>query len=171
MASRTVAFILGFLLVLLSQGCKIDPIPADPSVLVIETFDPASFSENDTYLTLTDASGNVIAEDDNGNPDQINHKGCSRITIQGGLPSGTYYISVRNPSGRPNPNYGIRVLDFDPGVDYPTLAPANEDESLVFLDNDVSGNKTTPVRIETGQILNRSTFPNSDVDWFELVIP
>ncbi len=155
------------------------------TVLVIETFVPA-FNENDTYLTLfsveRDTSGNVIsssiiADDDNGNPDQTNNKGCSRIEIAGGLPSGTYYIKVHKPTAAGNPNYGIRVVDYDPGTTFPSIVPADEDETSVSIDSVDESVSTrwipiNPQPIVLDQEISRSIFPwDTDKDCFVFTIP
>jgi hypothetical protein len=174
MPERRIFWVLFLFLPLLFPGCQLDPDDPNPDYprIVIDTFTPPAFDENDTYLTLIDADGNVVAEDDNGNPDQTNHKGCSRIDYQGGLASGTYYIKVYNPTATGNPNYGIRVLDYDPGASFPDIAPANEDDG--GSDDGVDGNgiPTSPVSIDLEEVLSRSIFPElTDVDWFELVLP
>ena len=153
---------------LLLLGCNQDP---GPSFIVIDTFTAPAFNASDTYLTLNDSSGNLIAEDDDGNPDQTNHQGCSRIVIVGGLASGIYYIKVHNPTGTGNPNYGIRVLDYDPGASFPSITAANDDD-LGVDDGDVGGVPSAPVPINLGQVLSSTIFPiATDVDWFELVLP
>jgi len=147
---------------------------AEP-VWIIETF-VNPFLESDTYLSLFDASGNRIAEDDNGNPDQANHKGCSRISIVGGLAAGTYYIKVENRTGDGNPNYGIRVLDYDPGAVIPTT-PTTTNENDGGIDDAIDGTgvddgiPTNPVPINIGDEISRAIAPAGDVDWFELTVP
>ena len=170
-----VLWVLFLVLTLLLLGCKQDPLLPDYPRIVIDTFVPSAFNENNTYLTLIDAGGNMIAEDDDGNPDQTNHKSCSRIDYQGGLSSGTYYIKVHKPTAAGNPNYGIQVHTNDPGASFPAITPANEDET-VPVDDAVDGNgvPTAPVTIllGPGQEVSRSIFPvATDVDWFELVLP
>ena len=141
--------------------------------LVIDTFMPDSgIFQNDTYLTLIDSAGNLVAQDDNGNPDQVNHNLCSRIDLPTGLSSGTYYIKVHRATATGNPNYCIRVLDYDPGASFPTESRANEDETIP-VDDAVNGSGVPidPVSISLGGVISRSIFPESDVDWYELVLP
>lgn len=174
-------YLVFLLLLLLSLvGCNLNQ--DSEAVIVIETFDPQTYSENDTYLTLYDSGDNLINEDDDGNPDQANHKGCSRIIVTGGLANGTYYIKVHNPNptGSSNPFYAIRVLDSI-NDSYPTVTlptPPYEDETSVYIDHDAAQNRTTPVSIDLGDILIRTIYPVDttppdvdDVDWFELLIP
>jgi hypothetical protein len=181
MPVRRVFWILFLLfLPLLVLGCKMDSEPVSEPVTVVDTFDPQTFDVNDTYLTLYDSGDNVLAEDDNGNPDQstpYGNKGCSRIIIVGGLQSGTYYIKVHNPDpgGMANPNYAIRVLEYQ-NDNFPTVAlPVpleDETETSDYIDNDAAGNRTTPVSIGLGDVVVRTVYPrDTDVDWFVLVIP
>ena len=168
MPVRKVYWILFLLVPLMISGCKSDP---GPDLIVIDTFTAPAFNANDTYLTLNDSGGSLITEDDNGNPDQTNHQDCARIVGTGGLPSGTYYIKVNNPTGTGNPNYGIRVLDYDPGVSFPSITAANNNDGGVD-DGDVGGVPTAPVSISLGQVISSSVFPiATDVDWYELVLP
>jgi hypothetical protein len=180
MPVRRVGWFLFVLFPLLLLSCETSTDPEPP--IVIETF-VNPYSWNDTYLRLFDFAGNLIAEDDNGNPDQANHKGCSRINIAGGLESGTYYIRVHkvyNPiDGDGNPNYGIRVVDYDPGDSIPTTStttdetepPGPEDDAIDGTGVD-DGLPTNPVSISIGDELSRAISPeDTDVDWFVLVIP
>ena len=190
-----------------AEGAPSDFVPlslsfveASTSILVIETFVPW-FTENDTYLTLftveRDTDGNVIgskilAEDDNGNPDQENHKGCSRIAIAGGLSTGTYYVKVHKPTSLGNPNYGIRILDYDPGTSFPSGTvgdpdykdPANEIEDLATadtVDQSVSSAwvpvnpRTIALSTASDDWISRSIYlvgdPTGDVDCFEFTVP
>jgi LruC domain-containing protein len=145
--------------------------------IVIDTFPAPQL--NDTYLTLYDVVGgkaHVLAEDDNGFPNQAAATGSSRIDVNGGLSSGTYYVKVSQISKPPvGSNYGIRVLDYDPGASYPVAGPANEDETVppAYVDDavDLNGVPTKPWSISPGQVIARSIFPQgTDVDWFVLVI-
>jgi hypothetical protein len=168
-------------LLLAFAGCQ---QASPPDLIVIDTF-PAGYNQNDTYLTLTDASGTVLAQDDNGFPDQTTYVGFSRIIVSGGLASGTYYIKVHKPTVAGNPNYAIRVLEYDPGSSFPVVAPADEDETSwppPPRDDpvDVNGVPTNPWTIAIGDVISRSIYdedsdpPNAelyDVDWFKLVIP
>jgi len=168
MPVRRVLWILFLLLPLLFFGCKTESFYPQ---IVIDTFTSENYSESDTYLTLYDSVGSMIDEDDNGNPDQVNHKNCSRIDYQGGLYGGTYYIKVENRTSTGNPNYNLRILDYDPGISFPTLPEANENDGNSD-DGDVGNVPTNPVSIELGEVLSRTTFPfGGDVDWFVLVLP
>jgi hypothetical protein len=161
-----------------------DPVQVNTRI-VIDTF-PAGYNQNDTYLTLIDAGGTVLAEDDNGFPNQATYVGYSRIDVTQGLPVGIYYVMVSKPTEDGNPNYGFRVLDYDPGASFPIVASADEDERIAPLgldhfDDAVDGNgvPTNPQSIAIGGVVSRSIFPEPgdpddptpDVDWFELVIP
>jgi hypothetical protein len=171
MSVRKVFWIFILILPVAFSACKSDP---GPDLVVIDTFTAPAYNASDTYLLLNDSGGSLIDEDDNGNPDQTNHQGCSRIVITGGLPSGTYYIRVNNPTGTGNANYGIRVLDYDPGVSFPVITPANDNDGGVD-DNDVGGVPTAPVSINLGQVISSSIYPLTplpgDVDWYKLVLP
>ena len=169
MPVRRVLWILFLLLPLLFFGCKTESFY--PQIVIDTVTDFPAHNENDTYIILYDASGNLIAEDDDSNPDQTNHKGCSRINYTGGLSSGTYYIKVNNPTATGNPNYGIRVLDYDPGASLPSITGANENDG--YSDDNAVGNvPTNPVPIYLDDVLSRSIFPLiDDVDWFVLVLP
>lgn len=140
--------------------------------IVIDTWsDP--FGANDTYLTLIDAAGAVLGQDDDGNPAQGTYNvGCSRIDVATGLPVGTYYVRVHKPTDTGNPNYGFRVADYDPGTDFPTIDPVDEDETIPMDDEvDAAGVPTLPQSIALGGDASRSIFPvESDVDWFQFEI-
>jgi hypothetical protein len=177
MPVRRVFWILFFLfLLLLYLGCTMDSEP----VIVIDTF-VNPYSACDTYLYLFDAAGNLIAEDDDGNPDQVNHEGCSRIKIIGGLSSGIYYIKLVKVNKEPsvafgNANYGIRIVDYDPGASMPaTNTTTNEDDG--GTDDAIDGTgvddgiPTNPVPINVGDVLARAISPLGDIDWFKLIIP
>ncbi len=147
-------------------------------LIVIDTFPATGSSQNDTYLTLIDASGAVLAQDDNGFPDQATYVGYSRIVVSGGLGSGTYYIKVHKPTALGNPNYGLRVLDYDPGSSFPAVAAANESESPAYFDDAVNadGVPLAPRTISLGAVVSWSINPEpdappADVDWYKLVIP
>ena len=118
------SWIVVLLSAVLFTACKMSP---DYPQIVVDTFTANNTNESNTYLTLIDSEGNVIAEDDDGNPDQVNHNGCSRINYQGGLPAGIYYIKVQHPSEATvtSPYYGIRVLDYDPGSSFPGFSGAD----------------------------------------------
>jgi hypothetical protein len=159
-----------------------DPVQVNTRI-VIDTF-PAGYNQNDTYLTLIDAGGTVLAQDDNGFPEQGTYVGFSRIDVSGGLAGGTYYIKVHKPTELGNPNYGIRVLDYDPGEDFPVVVATDEDETSwppPPRDDpvDVNGVPTNPWPIALGDAnaQSRAIFAApapeelNDIDWFELVIP
>lgn len=154
-------------------------------LLVIETFTPAAFNENDTYLTLfrveRDADDNVIsssiiAEDNNGNPDRTNNRGCSRITLTEALELGDYYIKVHKPTPAGNPNYGLRIVDFDPGTSFPDIVPANEIGDSDTVDEVVESGITrlipdNPKTIALGDVVSRSIFPEeTDIDCFVFTV-
>ena len=153
-------------------GCA--PPPSSPPYerLVIDTFMPDNgIDQNDTFLTLIDAAGNIIAQDDNGNPDQSNHQLCSRIDHQAGLASGTYYIKVHRATDTGNPNYCIRLLDHNPGAVFPATPAANETSDT---DDAVGANglPLNPVAIALGQVISRSIFPElTDIDWYTFTLP
>ena len=167
--------VMGLLLAL--AGCQQTP---PPSLIVIDTFPAPQL--NDTYLTLYDVVGgkaHVLAQDDNGFPNQAAATGSSRIAVNGGLSSGTYYIKVSQVSVPPvGSNYGICVLDYDPGASYPVAGPANEDEyepppSRWWVDDavDSGGIPTKPWTISLGEVVARSIYPQGiDVDWFKLTL-
>jgi LruC domain-containing protein len=139
--------------------------------VVIDTFMPTGFFQNDTFLTLVDAAGSVIAQDDNGNPDQKNHQYCSRIDRQSGLPTGTYYVKVHKPTDVGSQLYCIRVLDYNPGAVFPATAPvfeANDGDDAVGVD----GLPLNPVAIALGQVISRMIEPElTDNDWFTFTLP
>jgi len=140
-------------------------------LIVIDTFHTGGGGYNDTFLTLVDALGTTLATDDNGNPDQADHLGFSRITYTGGLASGTYYIKLNNPTGNGDGYYVIRVLTTDPGSTFPTVAKVDE---TTDTDDAVDGNgiPLNPVSITLGQVISRRLDPvATDVDWFKLVLP
>jgi len=152
-------------------GCALGRPPYDR--LVIDTFMPTGFFQNDTFLTLIDSAGNLIAQDDNSNPDQVNHQFCSRIDYQNGLLSGTYYIKVHKPTDVGSLQYCIRVLESIES--FPATAPVNEAPDT---DGVVDGNGVpiAPVAITLGQVISRAINPEppdpaADVDWFKLVLP
>ena len=142
--------------------------------IVIDTFTANNTNESNTYLTLIDSGGNLIAEDDDGNPDQTNHSLCSRIS-QGGMSSGIYYIKVEHPTEAvaTSAYYGIRVVDYDPGSSFPVFAGTNETDGGSDDAVDGSGVPLNPVSIDLDQVITtRAIFPqDTDVDWFELVLP
>jgi hypothetical protein len=165
----TFASLTGFLV----AGCCQDPVTIYDR-LVIDTFYPDGGDLSDTYLILIDASGNVLAQDDNGNPDQTTHDGYSRIDYTAGLPAGTYYVRVNNDTGTGSPYYGIRAVDYDPGLSFPVLGTVNENDGL--SDDSVGGNgvPTNPVPLSLGEAgaQSRAILPILlDKDWFELVLP
>ena len=94
--------------------------------VVIDTFLPTGFFQNDTFLTLLDAAGSVIAKDDNGNPDQKNHQYCSRIDRRAGFPAGPTIVKVNKSTDVGSQFYCIRVLDYNPGAVFPAAAPVLE---------------------------------------------
>ena len=128
-------------------GCQQDPGPP-PELTVIDTFPATGSSQNDTFLTLIDTAGTILAQDDNGFPNQATYVGYSRIEVIGGLAAGTYYIKVHKPTEVGNPNYGIRVHAYDPGETFPVVAGANEDET-VPVDDAVDGMACPPLRIRS----------------------
>ncbi len=67
-------------------GCQQDPGPP-PELIVIDTFPATGSSQNDTFLTLIDTAGTILAQDDNGFPNQATYVGFSRIEVSGGLAS------------------------------------------------------------------------------------
>ena len=140
-------------------------------LVVIDTFHPGAGGWNDTFLTLVDASGTVLATDDNGNPVQANNLGFSRITYTDGLAAGDYYIQINNKSGLGDGYYVIRVLTTDPGATFPTVAAVDE-QTDTDDQVDTSGIPTQPVVIVLDQVVSRRLFPvATDVDWFQLVLP
>ena len=161
--------------VLLFTGC-----PREPAAegfydhLVIDTFAPGGGGSSDTFLILIDHTGNELATDSNGNPDQVNHLGYSRIDYLAGLSAGTYYIRVNNPTDTDQIYYGIRVVDYDPGASFPVLGDVPEDDG--GSDDPVDGNGVplNPVLITLGEAgaQSRAIFPRAtDIDWFKLVLP
>lgn len=162
-----------FALPFLVLGCRRDPGVQVYDQIVIDTWcDP--FAANDTYLTLIDAGGNVLAENDDDNPAQGTYNvGCSRIDYTLGLTSGTYYVKVHKPTDTGNPNYGFRVVDYDPGTSFAPITPADEDETGVYFDDseNASGVPTAPVDLALGQVESRSIFPADDKDWYKIVLP
>ncbi len=156
-----------------SAGMAGAPVPSGPvrvnTRIVIDTFPATGSSQNDTYLTLYQAvngQAQVLAQDDNGFPNQATFVGYSRIDVLQGLPVGTYYVKVHKPTELGNPNYGFRVLDNNPGSVFPVVPAANETS-----DNDdavgANGLPLNPVAALLGQALSRSIFPElTDVDWF-----
>jgi hypothetical protein len=139
-------------------------------LIVIDTFHPGLGGYNDTFLTLVDATGTVLATDDNGNPLQGSHLGFSRITYTTGLGPGTYFIKLNNPNGVGDGYYVIRVLTADPGTSFPVVAAVDEqtdgDDAV-----DTNGIPQNPVVITLGQVISRRLYPvASDVDWFQLVL-
>ena len=158
--------------------------PAYPR-LVIDTFAPKGGGTSNTFLTLIDHAGNVLATDDDGNPDQVNHNGYSRIDYQEGLAAGTYYIEVKVvpwPAGHPSeftrdgssPFYGIRVVDHDPGEKFPELDEERENDGGSDDAVGPDGVPLNPVPIDLGEAGARSRAISpieTDVDWFVLVLP
>ncbi len=139
--------------------------------ILIDTFPATGSSQNDTYLALYDAVGGqarLLAQDDNGFPNQATYVGYSRIDVTQGLPAGTYYVKVRKPTELGNPNYGFRILSTDPGSIFPVVAGANEiTESTPDDAVDAGGVPTAAWANPIGQVSSRSIFPElSDVDWF-----
>ncbi len=156
-------------------GCQQSP---PTGLIVIDTFPATGSTQNDTYLTLIDAGGTILAEDDNGFPDQASYVGYSRIVVSSGLAGGTYYIKVTKLTELGSPNYGFRVLDYDPGSTFPVVLAANEVESPAYFDDavDAFGVPTAPRSINLGEVVSWSIFPEpnappADVDWYKLVIP
>ena len=157
--------------VLLFTGCPREPA-ADGfyDLLVIDTFHSGGGGTSDILLILYDAQGNEL-ETGTASPN-INHTGYSRIDYQDGLNAGTYYIRVENPSGSGQIFYGIWVVDYDPGSDFPDLG-----EEFESVDNDdyAPGNiPDNPVPIQLGEANAQSRAINpiaTDVDWFKLVLP
>ena len=155
------------------------------SFLVIETFNPnpTIYALNDTYLTLftvqRDANNNVvgstvIAEDDNGNPDQVNHTGCSRIILTEELAPGSYYIKVHNPTGLGNPYYVIRVYEGNPVNTFPIVDPNKDEDDNDTVTYDAAENLLIPVNpqlIAFDELVPRSIYPTAtDIDCFEFLI-
>ena len=166
---RGLPWVLGLFILLLAFGCRQDgPVVYDR--LVIDTFAPPGGLVSDTYLMLYDGSGSLLAENDNGNPDQTTHDGYSRIDYSAGLPAGTYFVRVNNDSGTGSPYYAIRALDYYPGSTFPKVATDNDtgDSDGVV----VGGIPTDPVPLSLGEIKSRAIDPvGTDVDWFELILP
>jgi LruC domain-containing protein len=147
--------------------------------IVIDTFAPSGGGTSDTILWLIDGSGSFLAEDENGNPDQQTHDGYSRIGVEqlpGGLPAGTYYVRVTNPTATGSMYYGIRVANYDPGDSFPILGNTSENdgESDDFVDA-ATGVPTNPLEIEgfgDDYALSRALFPVAiDVDWMFFEVP
>jgi hypothetical protein len=144
--------------------------------IVIDTFSPTGGSTDcDTFLTLTDAQGKVLATDDDGNSDISTGEGYSRINYQKSLTSGTYYIKVEKDSTDGGGYYGVRVLDYFPADAYTALTPWWEPtpDGDDNVDVDAGGVPTNPWDIAMGnaEAISRAINPDTDVDWFKLVLP
>ena len=75
-----------------------DVLAASGASLVIDTegsvLGDGSFVENDTELGLYDATGNLVATDDDGGTDRLSQLGFGTAGLGGDLTAGTYYVSV-----------------------------------------------------------------------------
>jgi hypothetical protein len=178
--------ILCFLLLLTS--CPSDgpgPVITYPRI-IIDTYEPhggfpAGFPA-DTYLDLYDASGNHLAEDDNGNTDP-NQTDSSRIdstkfpALAAGLTSGTYYLKVKlGDSSKTTGPYAVRFLSVDVAAElpaYPTAFDITVDTYESMDAPEVAPPLSiTPVNINLGKDnLGRILEPASDVDWLKLTLP
>ena len=157
-------------IMLLAISC-VNPDSTGYPLIVIDTFHPGAGGYNDTLLALVDATGATLVTDDNGNPDQADNLGFSRITYTKGLASGDYYIKINNPEGLGDGYYVIRVLTTDPDSIFPTVAAVNE---LTDRDDEVGadGLPLRPVTIKLGELISRRLYPvATDVDWFVVNLP
>ena len=170
MRNREILLLLGCLL---AAGCKPDPVPIAVDRLVIDTFSPNNSATNDTFLTLIDADGTVLATDDDSSPQGGGSWGFSRIDYTAGLPAGTYYITANKDSTNGGIYYAIRVLDYVNDI-FPVPGLLGVDDEPPYDDAVTGGVPTDPVPITLGDggVQSRQLNPEAtDVDWFELIIP
>jgi len=182
---------LATLPLLLFLSCTVDgPVPVTTyERILIDTYEPQGGLPiafvTDTYLSLYDASGNLLDEDDNGNTDtttspDTDQADSSRIDYTTGLNSGTYYIKVSiGGSAQTIGTYALRVLSLSlveaiPIPVYPVTVDVSSEADYELLDAPEAAPplSVTPVSIalETnnfGRILDST----SDLDWLMFTLP
>jgi len=148
--------------------------------IVIDTYEPhggfpAGFPA-DTYLGLYDASGNLLAADDDGNTDS-GQSGSSRIDYITGLTSGTYYIKVTlGFSSLTLGAYAVRVLSLTPAEAIPAYPPDFDITIDLYESMDAPETELplsiTPASIDVGtDDFGRILDPAADVDWLRFTLP
>ncbi len=147
--------------------------------IVIDTYEPHGglplYIPADTYLALYDASGKLLATNDDGNTDP-GQNGSSRIDIAD-LGSGQYYLRVtKGPTSSNIGAYAVRALSVNVGAALPGYPAAFDVTSDPYENQDAPEAapplSITPVSIPLGtDNLGRILGTASDVDWFQVVLP
>ncbi len=167
---------------LLVMSCENNgPIPPTTyERILIDTYQPqGGLPLNipaDTYLSLFNASGSLLAADDDGNTDS-GQNGSSRIDDTSGLTSGTYYIKITKGPGSANIGaYAVRLLSLalaDPIPAYPASFDVTSDPYEGQDAPEAAPPVTvTPMSMPLGtDNLGRILGTVSDVDWLYFVLP
>jgi hypothetical protein len=165
---KTFALLIPLVLII-SCNSSMDSGDSGSDFLVIDTFNPSGGGSSDIFLTLIDDVPNVLATDDDGNPDQVTHDGYARITYSTPLPAGTYYVKVHKDTTTGGAFYGIRILEYDPGSSFPT--PGADPDASDSDDLTSGGIPTNPVPINIDEVKSRAINPDTDEDWFIFILP